>query len=141
MRPVCLCILLLLLATAAHAQVAVIANKSVPVTEIDRDDLLDLYSGDIRVWETGEPVSLFDLKTKTNVKNAFYRFLGRSSSRMKSVWMKHMLSGEGSPPTACETEDEILANVAGTPGGVGYVSQSKVNGDVVILLVIPLSEE
>ena len=141
MKPLHLSMVVLLLWTSlAGAQVAIIANKSVPVDDIDRHVLLDLYTGDYRVWNTGEPVVLMDLKEKGAIKDAFYAFLGRSSSRMKSVWMKNLLSGEGAPPESCESEDQLLTRVASTPGAVGYISQSKVTGDVMTLLVIPRSK-
>ncbi|MEE9169692.1 MAG: hypothetical protein V3U73_07985, partial [bacterium] len=96
---------LLFWASSAPAQVSVIAHKSVPLDEIERLQLLDFYTGDIRAWSNGEPVVVFDLKPKGEVKKAFYNFLGKSSSRMKSIWMKKMLSGEGDPPEALVSEE------------------------------------
>jgi ABC-type phosphate transport system substrate-binding protein len=127
----------------APAQVAVVANKSVPVTSIDNRTLLDLYTGDVKTWSSGERVVLTDLKPRGAVKDSFYEFLGMSASRLKSIWMKNMLSGEGDPPASFASEDEMLARVAGTPGAIGYVSIAKARearaagAAVVTLLEIP----
>ena len=83
---------LLLFVTGALPQVVVIAHKSAPLDEIKKGQLLDFYTGDIRLWGDGEPVIVFDLKEKGEVRNTFYKYLGKSSSRMKSIWMKRMLS-------------------------------------------------
>jgi ABC-type phosphate transport system substrate-binding protein len=120
----------------AQAQVAVIANKSVPVDKIDKSTLIDYYARDIWIWNNDEPVTVFDLKTKSNVKERFYNFLGKSPSRMKSIWMKQMLSGEGKPPEALESENDMLEKVSSTPGSIGFISNSKVTSDVKILMEI-----
>lgn len=123
-------------AGSAFTQVVVIAHKSVPVDEIKKSELLDFYTGDIRKWSDGETVTVFDLKPKGEVKETFYKFLGKSASRMKSIWMKKMLSGEGDPPEALESEQKMIEKVAATPGAIGFVSQSKVSGDVKVLIII-----
>jgi ABC-type phosphate transport system substrate-binding protein len=123
-------------ATSAAAQVAVIANKSVPLTEIKKSELLDFYSGDIKKWSNDLPVVLFDLKPKSEAKDTFYNFLGKSPSRMKSIWLKKMLMGEGEPPQAVESEEEMIKRVATTNGAIGFVSKNKVSGEVKTLFVI-----
>lgn len=76
------------LSIAGNAQVAVIANKNVPVEEVKDIQLLDYYAGDIRTWADGTPIKVFDLKPKGEVRDLFFHFLGKTSSRMKSIWMK-----------------------------------------------------
>lgn len=125
----------------AVAQVAVIVNQSVKENDVSREQLLDFYSRDVRVWKNGEPVTVFDLKPKSDVKETFYQFLGKSTSRMKSIWMKKMLSGEGDPPEALETEEAVVTKVAATPGSIGFVSQAKVTDDVKVLVVIEPKKE
>ncbi len=121
---------------SAYSQVAVIAHPSVPIDQIERTELEDFYTGDIRKWSNGEPVIVFDLKLKSDVKKTFYSFLGKSTSRMKSIWMKNMLSGEGNPPEALKTEEDLLEKVAATPGSIGFISETKANGSVKVLIVI-----
>jgi len=130
-------------AAPVAAQVAVVANPSVPVESIDGPTLLDVYTGDIKLWSSGQRIIPVDLKAKGTVKDAFYQFLGMSASRLKSIWMKNMLAGEGDPPEAIESEDEVLRKVASTPGAIGYVSIPKAREaqgagtGVVTLLEIP----
>ncbi len=131
-------ILVVLVAAPAYSgEVAVIAHPSVPVNQISRSQLIDIYVGDVREWDNGEPVVLMDLKPKSEVKDAFYDFIGKSSSRVKSIWMRHMLTGEAEPPEALESQKEILDIVTATPGAIGYVDREVVTGNVVTLAVIP----
>lgn len=129
------------LSSLAPAQVAVIVNSSVQTNEISSTELLDFYTRDVRVWDNGDPVIVFDLKPKSDVKETFYNYLGKSTSRMKSIWMKKMLSGEGDPPEALDTEESIIKKVAATPGSIGFVSKSKVTENVKVLVVIEPKEE
>jgi len=121
----------------ASAQVAVIAHKGTPNIKINKTTILDFYTGDIRKWSDGNPVVVFDLKNKSDVKIEFYKFLGKSTSRMKSIWLKRMLSGEGDPPESLASEEEMLKKVEKTPGAIGFVDSSKVKGkDIKIILLI-----
>ena len=140
----CICLLAALAAPAASAEVAIIVNQSVPIQTIDSRTLFDLYSGDIKRWSNGQTVVLLDLGPRGEVKTTFYDYLGKSSSRMKSIWMKNMLAGEGSPPESFASEDEIIKRVAATPGAIGYVSRPTVTGasaGIVTLIVIDPSEK
>ena len=128
-------------ATVTSAQVAIIANKSVPANEISSTQVLDFYTGDVRVWEDGKPVIVFDLKPKGEVKTTFYDFLGKTTSRMKSIWMKNMLSGEGDPPEALPSESEMLRKVADTPGAIGFVSEKTASLEVKVLAIIQENKE
>ena len=118
------------------SQVAVIAHKSVPVDTIKKTELLDFYTGDIKKWMNGDKVIVNDLKPKGEVKKIFYKFLGKTPSRMKSIWLKNMLSGEGDPPEALKSEEEMLQKIAATPGAIGFLSHTKVDNNVKTLIVI-----
>ena len=125
-------------AEASFSQVAVIAHKSVPMDTIRKSELLDFYTSDIKKWNDEEPVIVFDFKPKGELKDIFYKYLGKSTSRMKSIWMKNLLSGEGNPPEALESENKMLEKVSTTPGSIGFISQSNVSDNVKTLKVIEL---
>ncbi len=121
----------------APAQVAVIAHPAVPADSIDRGRLLDFYTGDIRSWSDGQPVVAIDLGPHSETREAFYRYLGKTSSRMRSIWLKRKLAGAGDPPFAMPTEELVVARVGTTPGAVGFVSQDRVSARVKVIAVIP----
>jgi ABC-type phosphate transport system substrate-binding protein len=123
-------------ATASSAQITIIAHKSVVADEIDRAQLIDLYSGDVKKWSDKSPVVLFDLRGKNQSKEAFYRYLKKKPTRLKSIWLKRMLSGEGDPPKQMKSAAELLAQVAATEGAIGYVDYAAVTDQVKTLLII-----
>ncbi len=119
------------------AQVAIIAHKDVPADIIEKDRLLDFYLRDVLSWPASElEVIVCDLRLKGTVKDDFYKFLGKSASRMKSIWLKRKLAGEGDPPEFFQSEEELLQHVISTPGAIGFVHASKVTDSVKVLIEI-----
>ena len=123
-------ILLIILFKSGYGQVAIIANPDVPVDSLTKTKLLDLYTGDLTKWKNNQPIIVFDLKPKLEIRNEFFNLLGKTSSRMKSIWLKKMLAGEGDPPRALDSEISILKIIAKTPGAIGFVSKNIVNDTV-----------
>lgn len=115
---------LLLFPSSMWAQVAIIAHPSVPISDLDRGELLDLYTGEIESWDDGNDVIVLDLKTRNETRKRFYDYLGKSASRIKSIWIKKKLSGEGNPPQSFQTDEEIIDKVISTPGSIAFVSSS-----------------
>jgi ABC-type phosphate transport system substrate-binding protein len=76
-----------------QAQLVIIAHRDVPVDQPTQPQLFDFYTGDIKRWENKHPVIVFRLQPRTAIQDSFFHLLGRTSSRMKSIWMKNMLSG------------------------------------------------
>lgn len=120
----------------SNAQVAVIANKSIKTDKISKSKLLDCYTGDILKWDDGQKVVVFDLKLKSEIKEIFYKYLGKSTSKMKSIWMKKMLSGEGDPPPALNSVSEMLKKIEETKGAIGFVNYDSVSAKVKVIAII-----
>lgn len=108
-------------AQSVHAQIKIVAHPSVPVSEIDRRMLLALFTGDEQSWDDETPIIIVDLSGRSETRASFYEYLGTSPSRIKSIWIKKKLSGEGDPPASFDTEEQVIAEIAATPGAVGYV--------------------
>ena len=126
----------MLWASEGAAQVAVIANKSVPVETISNADLYDLYAFEVRRWEDGQPVTVFDLKQHGDTRMDFYQYLGKSPSRMKSIWLVLKLSGEGEPPEALASEEDMIQRVISTPGAIGFTRLPVDDSQVKVLGVV-----
>ena len=128
-------LLFIIFLKTGFGQVAIIAHPDVPVDSLTKNKLLDLYTGDVKKWKNNQRIVAFDLKPKLEIRNEFYRLLGKTSSRMKSIWLKKMLAGEGDPPAALESETSILQKIARTPGAIGFVSESIVNNSVKVIVL------
>jgi ABC-type phosphate transport system substrate-binding protein len=118
------------------AQVAVIAHRSVQAEDVDKDLLFEIYKGDVRTWDDDTKIKVWDLSERGEVRDSFYEFLGKRPSRMKSIWMRKLLTGEGEPPEVSESQEKMIENVIATTGSIGYVDKELVDDRVKLLLVI-----
>jgi len=114
----------------------VVAHPDVPDDDISKSRVLDFFTGDRRRWSNDQPVVPLDLQEPKEVRKTFYKSLGKSSSRMRSIWMRQKLSGEGEPPEAINSEEELLLRVANTPGAIGFVRRENVTDQVKLLAVL-----
>jgi len=115
-------------AGSANAQVAVIANKSVSIASLNSNSALEIFSLNKNEYK------VFYIKNSPS-NDAFFGFLGKTFNDLKKVWLKAQLT-EGKTATGVNSDDELLAKVASTPGAIGYISADKVNASVKVLTTI-----
>jgi ABC-type phosphate transport system substrate-binding protein len=119
---------------SGYAQVAVVANKSVPVASVQTSQLTDIYSLRTKAWSNGTAVVPLTLKSENATVEKVFSAMGKSFGDMKKLWMKLQLTGEGQAPEGFNSEDELLEKVASTPGAIGFVSADKASDKVKVLL-------
>jgi len=120
----------------SNAQVAIIANKSVKETGITSDLTKDIYTLDQQRWSNGDDIKVYDIKANNSSKETFYKFIGETPLKLKKIWLRAKLSGEGTPPKALATDNDVLNAVATTSGAIGYIDASKVTKKVKVLKTI-----
>lgn len=121
---------------AAHAQVAVIVNKSVGAASLSAAQCGAIFSLDNKTWPNGDKVVVFDSKNSTT-KGKFFGFIGKTDGELKKIWMRVQLSGGGKAPESLGSDEEIVAKVASTPGAIGYVGASAAGGSVKVVTTVP----
>ena len=118
---------------SAQAQIAVIVNKSLNLSSLDKSTLTNIYQLETKSIN-GTKLVVFDLKDETQTKTKMYALIGQSPGLLRKEWLKAKLTGAGEPPTALMSEEDMIAKVASTPGAIGYVSLDKVNASVKVVL-------
>ncbi|TAE24379.1 MAG: hypothetical protein EAZ92_13400 [Candidatus Kapaibacterium sp.] len=116
--------------------VAVITHKSSSAQNLEADKILDIYTLNTRNWADGSKITVFEVKGDSPVKSRFYAALNTAFSEMQKLWLKKQFSGKGLPPTAVNSEQELLEKVANTPGAIAYVNAENVNKNVKVLATI-----
>ena len=126
--------LLFFILQAASAGVAVIGNSSIGVSSLTAGQVADIFLGKTTKFPDGTPVTVFDHRDGDAVKDEFYeKVVGKNASQLKAYWAKLVFTGEGVPPKEYSGDKAVLDRVSGTPGGVGYVSDTSVNSSVKVL--------
>lgn len=103
----------------------VIVNAENPVSSISKSELSGYLLKKKSKWKHGVSVDPADLDSGSSVRESFSADVhGRSVSSIKNYWQRQIFSGRGVPPPEVGGDAEMIEHVAGSPGGVGYVSSS-----------------
>jgi ABC-type phosphate transport system substrate-binding protein len=119
---------LCLVAGAASAQEAaykVIVNAANPVVLMKRDQIATLFLNRKTAWSHGPAGDAVDQSMTSKVREAFSsEVLGQPLLGVQNYWRKRLFELREAPPLVKGSDEEVVAYVAKTPGGIGYVSAS-----------------
>lgn len=121
-------LLMLLMATAPaaaeeHPDVILIAHPEVPDDRCDHKNTQRIYLGKKTRWTGGVRVVPVMLRDGETHEEFVKELLDRSVAKFEIYWKQAVFTGKGIPPRAFDSEGELMAYVAQTPGAVGYVSR------------------
>jgi ABC-type phosphate transport system substrate-binding protein len=125
-----------LLTINSYGQVSVIANKSVSQNSVNSSALSDIYSLSNVKWSNGSKIFVYEQSADNDTKSKFYKFISKEPLALKKEWLKKQFSGEAKAPETVSSDEEMISKVASTPGAIGYVKSSSVNGNVKVLTEI-----
>jgi ABC-type phosphate transport system substrate-binding protein len=123
------------LATSASAEVVVVTNKSTP--DMTKEQVSDVFMGKASSLPGGSPATPMDLPESSPLREEFYsKLTGKSAAQVKSYWAKMSFTGKGIPPKEAPNSADIKKAIAATPGAIGYVEKSAVDGSVKPVLTL-----
>lgn len=129
------CILCLLPAEQAFAQLAVIVNAKSGVSVLTKNDVMNIFLGRYRQLATGLEARPIDLVDSHPDRARFYRMLvGKEVSEINAYWARLIFSGRVNPPAQTNNAEEVIKWVQANPGGIGFVDVSRVDGRVRVVL-------
>ena len=104
-------------------QFQVVVHAGAGLTEISKGDLSSIFQKKARKLPSGENAKPVDRGDGASVREAFSQAVhGRSAQQLEAYWQQQIFSGRGFPPEQKDSDEEILAYVASTPGAIGYVA-------------------
>jgi ABC-type phosphate transport system substrate-binding protein len=124
----CVLFLMTVFVSFGWAQVAVIVNKSIPVSKISAGSLKQIYTLNNTKWSDGTKITVYDSKDQF-LRQALCDFIGEDILILRKLWMKLQLSGEAKAPEAVQNDDEMIKKVTSTLGAIGYVHTSAIKGN------------
>src|SRR5271170_7709206 len=110
--------------TQAHAQVIVIANPSVKATEVSKNDLKDVFTGNATALKDGSRVVPILLKGGATHEEFLQAYVGKSDSTYRAGWRSLVFSGQASMPKNLETDAAVVDFVAHNAGAIGYIGKA-----------------
>jgi len=110
---------------AQEASYKVIVNASNSAATVKREAVAQLFLNRKATWANGPTADPVDLSMTSPVRDAFSReILGIPLPAVQQYWRRRTLDQKEFPPMVKSAETEVVAYVAKSPGGIGYVAAS-----------------
>lgn len=113
------CLVLIVFAQSAVAEVLIIANPSVKEDALSKIDIKQIFFGRNRKWSDGQKIRLAILKQGPAHESFVSDYLDRTPDRYASFWKVAIVSGTGYPPKSFNGEADLLKWVGRKQGGRG----------------------
>jgi hypothetical protein len=134
-----LCMILLLLSAATHAQtqsLTVISNPKGAPAQLKLSDLKSILKGEQQRWRNGKKISIALMKTST--PGGMYicqKIYNMSSDELKKFWLALVFEGKADAPEFFSTTSEVQNFVAENPGAIGIIDQPPTSDGTHIVLI------
>jgi ABC-type phosphate transport system substrate-binding protein len=96
------------------------------VGKLGKDWVRNVYLGSVTFWDGSTRIRPFNRPPEGGPGKQFFRdVLRMTPSRYRHHWQKQQLSGQGVAPEVVKSASAVIAKVAETSGGVGYILESE----------------
>jgi hypothetical protein len=134
-----LCMILLLLSAATHAQtqsLTVISNPKGAPAQLKLSDLKSILKGEQQRWRNGKKISIALMKTSTPAGMYIcQKIYNMSSDELKKFWLALVFEGKADAPEFFSTTSEVQNFVAENPGAIGIIDQPPTSDGTHIVLI------
>jgi ABC-type phosphate transport system substrate-binding protein len=119
--------------STASADLYIIANKDLPVAQLDKEDIAAIYLLKKKHWENGEDIMPINLPAQAEARNRFTAEIFDSTpEKLGSYWDKMLFKGE-TPPVTQNSEQAVILFVERIKGAIGYVETKPQSAQIKIL--------
>jgi len=119
--------------STAWADLYIIANKDLPVTQLDKDDIAAIYLLKKKHWDNGDDIMPINLPAQADARTRFTAEIFDSTpDKLGSYWDKMLFKGE-TPPVTQNSEQAVILFVERIKGALGYVETKPQSPQIKIL--------
>jgi ABC-type phosphate transport system substrate-binding protein len=116
---------------AEDAPTVVVNSVTNPKAFLSKSALSAIFGMRLRKWEDGSPIKVFVLPDDDPLHIAFSKYVLRVFPyQLRSAWDRLVFSGTGEEPIKVKSEQQMRTVVGSTPGAIGYLSKSMIDGTV-----------
>lgn len=122
----------------ARAEVAIIVHPGNTESQMNIEEVRDIYLGRSINFPKGSRAIAVDQKDGTTAKTEFFtKVLQKDPGQYRSHWAKLIFSGKAVPPSVVGGDADVKSWIARNPDGVGYIDKRAVDSSVKVLLTVP----
>jgi len=117
----------------AWADLYIIANKELPATQLDKEDIAAIYLLKKKHWENGDDIMPINLPPQADARTRFTAEIFDSTpDKLGRYWDKMLFKGE-TPPVTQNSEQAVVLFVERIKGAIGYVETKPQSPQIKIL--------
>lgn len=118
---------------AASDDIVLVVNPQITEHQISQSTVRTIFGMRLYNWKDYN-IKVFVLPDDDPVHSMFSKqILGMFPHQLRWAWDRQVFSGTGRAPIVVRNEDEMRQSVASTPGAIGYLRRSQVDGTVHVL--------
>lgn len=115
--------------------ILIIANNSVAVDQLSRDDIADIFQNEKIKWEDGKTISVAMLIKGMTHRKFTNDILGCSPGKLRNIWKRVIFTGSGKLPMFLHTEEIMVKAIRKKTGAIGYIQSDTPHEGVKIISV------
>lgn len=126
--------LLIMLASAASAEIVVVGPPSLNVASLTEAEVRQIFSGQ-KTTIGDQAVAPLDLPNGDPTRADFYtKVMQKDAAQMRSYWARMTFTGKGAPPRTVSGLAELQRAVASNGiVHIGYLDAAQLHGDMKVL--------
>ena len=121
--------------SVANTELLIIASPDVPLEQLNRETISDIYQGYRGKWNNGQKIKVVMLKEGNTHITFANSIVHLSPEKLKSLWKKVIFSGAGRPPKIVHSEEKCVQYIAATKGAIGYINAATKHDGVKVIEV------
>ena len=123
------------IASAVADDIVLVVNPQIKNQHISQSTVRTIFGMRLSSWKDHN-IKVFVLPDDDPIHNMFSKqVLGMFPHQLRWAWDRQVFSGTGRAPIMVTTEEEMRQRIASTPGAIGYLRRSQVDGSVHELLL------
>ena len=112
---------------ANAAEIYVMVNESVMVSELNRSELRQIFTGHRQYWSDGTKITVFVLQDNDELHKQFCReVLQMFPYQLSRLWDQITYSGQGVTPVRVTSYQALIEALESTTGAIGYVEHTEI---------------
>ena len=120
----------------SNEQPEIVVNPGVTENAVSGNVLRSIFSMRLRTWTDGTKIRVFVLADDDQLHQIVAKEkLNVFPYQLRSTWDRLVFSGTGQAPIKVNSNEEMLAKVASTPGAIGYLWRANINESVNVLQI------
>ena len=129
--------LAMLISCAATAEIVIIGHPDSNTGTLDAQSVKKLFLGERKAFPNGHHATPINHVIGSPDREEFFAsVLSMAESSHRRHWKRKVSTGGSSSPIELSSHDEVLREIANTPGSIGYIDASRVDNTVKVLLTI-----